>query len=644
MCTCIFNTTFLSNDCKEFFPQNSLNNFTMKLPFSKTLRNGRNEKWFLAIKSVGLSGNFKRKASDKPTLIQLFQNVKVVLHSTAHGESKFEIDWLINSEKNINCYIDKDEITNYASSEITRKAAYYAKYFDYYFKDQVTKTRSFTYTEAQKERSEYKLLLNKYLKSTDFFVTNQHFSTENFYESINTLFRDPFINIANVDIVELDIDKYQISSNKPQFLLIKNSITELCDIRQETEEMFKDEKMFTGLFYLTPNEIKKFNRSVMQIHDERYEIFVLNKYYKTIIIEIKKEKLFRVQEGIPEIVKLKCFDIRSQISNDTHSQDLEIIKLNFNRMNLYHYHEFENLQYVPLLSSTLNHLSFQLTDETDNLLNFDYGVPTFIEISLKKMDARYKSYSVYLSTFGDTTDNASNFIKSLPKDLKFKTKWYCGLKDITFPNYFRTFPSGSERITIYEMLESGGRIKSLIEIDNINFTPENLIHFINNKIPFQNKLKFSIINNKTRIESDDHTYRINMSKALACVLGLILPSEYLIREYAVTLTVEKNSRILGKAFVNLNHFKPQYLMIYCNIIKNSIIGNEYSNLLRIVPIDQNNKRSHQTVDFKNITFHEIANYLVNRIKIEIRDHSGNIVNFENNNINLHLYFTNEPQI
>lgn len=135
-----------------------------------------------------------------------------------------------------------------------------------------------------------------------------------------------------------------------------------------------------------------------------------------------------------------------------------------------------------------------------------------------------------------------------------------------------------------------------------------------------------------------------MSKALACVLGLILPSEYLIREYAVTLTVEKNSRILGRAFVNLNHFKPQYLMIYCDIIKNSIIGNEYSNLLRIVPIDQNNKRSHQTVDFKNITFHEIANYLVNRIKIEIRDHSGNIVNFENNNINLHLYFTNEPQM
>jgi hypothetical protein len=98
---------------------------------------------------------------------------------------------------------------------------------------------------------------------------------------------------------------------------------------------------------------------------------------------------------------------------------------------------------------------------------------------------------------------------------------------------------------------------------------------------------------------------------------------------------------IGK--VDWHIFRPAYLMIYSDLVKPTLISSSYANILRIVPVKSVEKDiEYQSTEFKNVEFRELSNNMVNIIKVDIRSHSGELVQFNSNFISLHLYFTNNP--
>jgi hypothetical protein len=93
-------------------------------------------------------------------------------------------------------------------------------------------------------------------------------------------------------------------------------------------------------------------------------------------------------------------------------------------------------------------------------------------------------------------------------------------------------------------------------------------------------------------------------------------------------------------FFDINRLRPEYLMIYTDIIEQTIVGNSFSKLIKIVPVYHESTDSYKNLEFKNKEFHSLENTLVKRIKFEIRSHSGDLINFmEGSKIFINLLFS-----
>lgn len=644
MCSCVVNQTILSNGCLDQFPNNTLSNFKISFPFSKELRNRKSEKWYISLNSIGVSNNFKNRISQNPIIFQLFHNRNITFDIFKSGNVKLQATSTL--DKATNCFEDNIEVENIEST-ISQNAQSFSVVIDNWFRNYLGYLRTLKGyrtldDNTVKERSF--VTDHEVSKKLKYFKAVYHYSKKNHYESLSSFLKESLSNITHLNITELSEDIFTLTSDISQIFFLKRNIASMCDLKQTIDSSQINNTLFEDSVNLQMDEISHLNRSVVSINNEYYEIFIFNKYFSKLTITIKKDYLIYKNEGYPEVIKLKCADIRSQITNGTHSQDLAILKLNLNKNKSHLYYEFENPIFIPLLNSTLNQLHFELSDQFDNLLQFDFGIPTCLEISVKKMDSSYKSFNVYLSNFNNPNINASNFNTCLPKVLKFSKQWYCGLQDITFSNTFKTFPNNeTEKIIIFETTDLGVNKTSII-VENLNYDAHSLVKHINDKLTIQTKLAFFVLDEQLIIESSNFNYRIAITKALACVLGLISVPEYYSNISNVIVNIEQDTRVSATHKMNLNQFIPNYLMIYTDLIKNSIINEKYTNLLRVVPIEQNITTSYQTVDFKNITYHEISNYLIDAIKIEIRDHSGQLIQFQNNDVNLHLCFTNTPNI
>ena len=91
----------------------------------------------------------------------------------------------------------------------------------------------------------------------------------------------------------------------------------------------------------------------------------------------------------------------------------------------------------------------------------------------------------------------------------------------------------------------------------------------------------------------------------------------------------------------MNYFRPNYFIIYSNIVQPSIIGNQYSPILKIVPV-LDSKEPFKLYDFKQREFYHIANTEITEIKMELRTHDGEYVNFlTDQNVVMNLQFSNE---
>jgi len=92
--------------------------------------------------------------------------------------------------------------------------------------------------------------------------------------------------------------------------------------------------------------------------------------------------------------------------------------------------------------------------------------------------------------------------------------------------------------------------------------------------------------------------------------------------------------------INMEYFTPSYVMMYSNIVEPTIIGGNYSNILKIFPVitSEDEYVIHQ---FKHREFHSLLNNEVKNINLQFRTHSGDYIYFASDNyVIVDLIFSN----
>ena len=637
-----FSMYVISNGSSEYYSDNTLSKFSVKLPFSLDLPTSYNEKWGIAIQGMGLSSKFTSDYTENnrmPLMIEMlsyFDFNACQSLGDKHEKNKCFItrntaNKLIKSGVGF-CFDDV------ASAEHCINDAKITEQLNAWAKNNVKSTALLKITGEHVDENS--------------LVYNYFFNTLKDRTSLDRL-KSRLVNnslsIQNADDTNFSIAN-KIGTTFERIFFIRQDLYSKSEITQDTnftpytnviEETAPEE---LNLFYNLINA-RVLNNSSVILDNTTYKLLVLNKEFTKININFKQ--FSENYLSAPNIIKIKCENIVSQIYNNQRSKDIEVIKPRFYDKSSHYFHEFENPVFVPLLNTRLRDLTFELTDEYDNRLMLSEGLPTLLQLSFKRMSNDSKSFSIRLTpSFNNSDNSTSKFTNILPATLNLNENWRVGLKEITFPSSIKSLPNDDNHIVVTrlgDMMQHMNYPDYTCPILNEAFDKTSLVRNLNVQTAMLDLLTFSLKENCLYVTSKENC-EIGVSYYLAKFLnlGLLEAANFSLTQEKVKMII--NANVLTKIGnpINWQIFRPAYLMIYSDLVKPSLISSVYTNILRIVPVRKEEKNvEYQSQEFKNVEYRGLANNFVNIINIQVRSHSGELVQFNSNFLSLHLYFTNE---
>lgn len=629
-----FSAYILSNGCRDFYPDNTLSKFAVKFPFSLDLSINGNEKWAISLNSIGLSSKFESKYlryNSDPLMIQItnFLEKEHCYHLEVQRKNCEEMLFEYNNDiiKLYNkCYFGSEIFSNCNVVEIRDFFRHWglsnlnfgSNYESNNPKEPFGGIHQFSYFYNSLENNEDLNILIENLKDGDLIVTKKSNS------------------------------KYEITPNRAieKIIFIRTDLADRLTITQNFKPVDQNFRERPKRLFNSVISARNLNNNIVNTGSHNYKLFVFNIEYKSLTLEFKK--FMNGYLAIPNLIKIKCQNIRSQVFNNTYSQDIELVKPEFNEKGEHYFHEFETPLFIPLLNTNLNSLKFQLTDEYDEQLSLSTGLPTILSATFMKMPSDYKCFNIRLTPTTDSVENNSSKFKTvLPNTFTFNEKWSVGLKDITFPNQFKNLPSDDNDIVIIKLTNELKVIQNerhKIPIPNIKANLQEFLNYLNLKMTAVNAFTFELDSNTNTVSIKSKTNaNISISKNLAQFLGflpLIVDSDLAMNYWKYTIKANEVKK--ADLPVNLVLFRPAFLMVYLDFIELTLISGVYTNIVKIVPVKMinNDDVECQTLEFKTIEFRKLGKMVVSEINTEIRDPSGKLVQFNNDKLGLHLFFTN----
>jgi hypothetical protein len=654
----------ISNGSSSFFPKNTLTCFKNKLPSDIFIENN----YEVAVESIGFSKNFKQ------------------IH--------------IPEEDNPSFFISKSDIISYISTPRNEKDELKAKRIKI-IQQELDKIAIYLNDNIHNENEEE----NKYLKfrkrSVDFNYDEYiDMKTFPFYFKDNetytkTKLRDYFQKVSTLTGVNVSYDG---NEDKTIFNLpfIKNSTSTHNSYFVVMHETFFSSFIVNKTCFITvpyedfywepmPDNSKVFSvdrensQVTLEISIDITEVYYKNEKYYAAHIQSYNHTLVcaNVEKVIfPDLVKLKCLNVKQQIMNNTYSQDLVVFCPDFDKKDKFFYHEFDSLQYVPLSNTILKDIEISLCDEKNKLLQLASGTPTILRLSFKKMETKKESFNLRLTSAPNEqykNNTSSSFKVVLPTTLYLDRNWKVALTSISHPNDFNTFLKDEDSRSMaisWRNSEDTSPVKHKITLKEYYSSAESIIFDINSF--FEEKSIGS-----AKIDGDGQTVVFYFERSCVLVIGnyllrilgftaiedmssyrkyTIFPIRYYsTKSYLKNKIAEKykpndsgEPRPIGRDKIlfcfqdqiSLNLLDAKYICMYANFISPTIIAGEYHKLLRIVPIRES-KTGFVITEFKHKDFYEIQNTQIKEIEIELRTHDGELINFKSKqNIILNLLFSN----
>lgn len=353
----------------------------------------------------------------------------------------------------------------------------------------------------------------------------------------------------------------------------------------------------------------------------------------------------------PNLIKVQTNIITPQILNNTYSRDLLVFSPTFTKSTNYYYKHF-NKQYIPISNTSIQNIGIKLVDENNQYLQLSAGHATIVRLNFRKMKSGGEKF--YVRVTSDKNNEFPNnknykFKVRLPQTLYLSNNWKVSLASINYANTFGTFlHEEAERIFVIRDYSNCEHPSQPPEDYVYTFIGENRIYDVNDIITELNdkflklkKLGSAELTNKNRLKINLKltTALIVMSESVAGILGYNVdfsnnqPQTYTITFADTTLMkgeIDRNE--LGEYtytfpnIVNVTYLHPNYMVLYSSIVKETIIGETYAKILRIIPIDDDST-SNKIKEFKHQEYYDLQNTDITEIEFQLRTHDGKYVNF-----------------
>lgn len=589
----------ISNGSREFYPDNKLTHFKNHLPVPIQFRDY--EKWEIGVESFGISCNFKRTKLDttRPHILVSSCQVKEKLCDVSCVGEK-PVKFRLEDE---NCWhkffltTDDSEIIGPDSfkrlgSEIHSKTGVLMSFSN----NQLT----FDLDQTQKEgKKSFWIAFSK--DFSEFFGLNgTHIRREDFTEAnLVTSEFDPYYFINYVSI------------NGRQ--------------KRQRQSSYKNEDY--NIYYIG------YQPKVQRFSYLASDVFILEKTY-------------------PKLIRIFCSEIEPQIFNSTYSKDLLVFSPDFKKTADFFFKEVECPDFIPLLNTTISDLTIKLMDENNQQLNIEKGHATIIKLRLRKMNLEKKSFNVRLSSektalFPDNTNY--KFKVKLPNPINLEDgNWRVCVNSINHPAKFSTMlVEEYDRMIIFKDKISS-EVSTLIFKDNHTYDEESLRSEIDF---FLKENEIGYVKNHQGKKSLFITKpgKLLISKFVGAVLGLTNDySKHLIFNTFSNPTELKSWNASKQApkiiepikNADLSLLKPNYIMVYSDIVKSTIIGGDFAKVLKIIPL-KSTDLNYVIQEFRIKEFTELERTQIDVIEINLRSHDGAFINFlSNQDVILNLEFCN----
>lgn len=339
---------------------------------------------------------------------------------------------------------------------------------------------------------------------------------------------------------------------------------------------------------------------------------------------------------LPKMIKVQLEEMQQNLSGVNLVQDLALFPVSQKQYPIDIV--CKRKEYFDFNCSNLTQLTARLVDENNHPLHLGNGQPTFLKLQCKRF--AMKSFVLRLSSLESNSvfsNNKTNNFKIRLQETFDINSWDVALASIYLPtniNISRLL----NRDNFYLEIKQAGSDTVRISLHELkDFTAEGFVNHANKKLveAFANPrpiLKFieeESTGNKISIRLTENV-ELKFSGLLAYLI------HYATRATSPTEAVAVNTRIdetLYLGTLNFQRLHPHLIFLYCNFITPVVIGNTYGQVLQMIPFYNSKENGAELMKFEaqHLDFLPMTMNDPTTLHFEMIDHSGEHVQFENNN-------------
>ena len=382
---------------------------------------------------------------------------------------------------------------------------------------------------------------------------------------------------------------------------------------------------------------------------------------------LRSENVLNLTINTPPRVLITCDIVKPQVYNNRLIRYLGMLQLvsNPERLNNYqNYTESSKLVHYrpvqPLIlsvkSEDVRSIKIDLVEENQEILKLAVAGPTLVTLTTCQ-DFRMNTHCIVFSGSNDSEslklfpqNKANRFQHQLPKELNLKeNNLGVQLISISLPRKFFNITSHINSIEVgYETKKdpklTNAILEDLIKDPNI-FTlfPEletrskliikpghyqNLNDFIENTYEtfITAGLELEVKNHHLIFynNSKDTNVHLSLNGTLAMILGLTIQYSEDLFQFVI------EEEFISPYKANLNLIHPDFVLVYADFIDLQIVGGLLAPVLQVVPSPNpdSEETSRMNYDFQDQKITKVCKDVLSSFTIELRNVSGNILEFE----------------
>ena len=643
-----FSIHLISNACMEVFENNTLTQFTNKLPITFNFK--EEDQWEVGLEKLAFSTNFRNVqlpiSRETPSIVvlrchtELSDYALIEKPSSEEYENKQKPLWFDFEPSEVTYIQYKEQNTPFVNKpESTFNLCSMLQYYiedKYYYEDDVIAMCS-ELSAKNAARLSVKYSKEKILSIG---LNDRDFDWPKAWVFLHETFRNSFQfqpHLLKKLTMEATIQPSQPGIPKNHNVL---------PVTQTTIYHSGGRVLSSEVNLVLIGDHKYLERPVYHNGNKYYGYLLHNSDFGVYHNPLTSNLIDYNQKIIPEIVRINTNIIEQQIVEGGYRKDLIVFTPDFKGNKNFFFHDLEHVCYYPLLFNNIEAIKIKLLDQQGEPLQLLSGHATIIKLSFRQKPkmrdsfyARFSSKKTELYPLNKTCQ----FRVQLPATKELNSSWKVCLTSINAPNSFTTFLPGSDikRISLYTKLDNNDTFHFLAET-TIEYDLLQLVNEIDVLLRSTNVGRILLDeNNRIKFLLNKENTKFLLGKDLAHVLGYETEVD-MFPDYHILMPSSLSPKeILFSRPINMYYFRPNYYICYLNIIKSSILGAGFSKVLRFIPI-QDSPLKYVITEFKRKEYYNIEHTNIDYVDIELRTHDGEFVNFvPGQEVLLNLEFTNE---